>query len=173
MGGRERGYGSCVTAFFTSKIFNRSVIVAAYIALAGLGLAFLVGGVVSFLRSKANKAAMEGMCAVLMSDCVYLLKTYKRLDYEARERARNPLHSTACPNFGKPWDLYAAELYSSRGNFDILVLKVQSIWATAGRKDEPSLLKMPKTAVMTDVIEALEELLTKLKELKNTDNLQA
>ena len=164
--------GSCVSAFFTSKIFNQSIVIAAYIALALTGVAFLVGGIVSFLRNRANKAAVEGICSVVMSDCVYLLKLYKRLDYEARERVRNPLHKSAVPDFGKPWDLYAAELYSARDNFSILTLKVHGLWTSIGRKKEPAITRLPDTAVMLDVIESLEELLNELREIKNSDRLR-
>jgi hypothetical protein len=158
--------GTSVSGFFTSKIFNQSLIVAAYITLAGVGIAFAIGGVISFFRAMANKAAVEGMCSVIIGDCIYLLKTYKRLDYENRQRVRNPLHKSACPDFGQPWDLYAAELYCGRDNFRMLQLKVEGIWKLAERADAPVIVRLADTAVMLDVIEALDDLLAKLNELK-------
>jgi hypothetical protein len=158
--------GSCVNGFFASKILNKPLVVAAYITLVSLGIVFTIGGVISFLKARANKAAIDGMCAALIGDCTYLLRIYQRLDYENRERVRNPLHSSSWPDFGQPWDLFAAELYVARENFTILQLKVRSLWQAAGRKDEPPFLRLPETAVMLDVIGALDELLSTLRDLK-------
>jgi hypothetical protein len=91
---------------------------------------------------------------------------YRRLDYENRERVRYPLHSSSWPNFGLSWDLFAAELYSAQDNFTILQLKVRGLWQTAGRRDEPGILRLQNTAVMLDVIGALDELLSTLQDLK-------
>ena len=86
------------------------------------------------------------MCSVVISDCTYLLKTYKRLDYENRERVRYPLRNSSWPNFGQPWDLFAVELYCAYDNFGILKLKIESLWNTAGRKDRPRILRLTEAA---------------------------
>ena len=106
------------------------------------------------------------MCSVVIIDCVHLIKTYKRLDYEDRQRVRNPLHASSYPEFGKEWDLYAAELYSAHDNFQLLKLKVHGIWRVVGKTDEPPVMRLKDSAVMLNVIEALEDLEVKLKDSK-------
>jgi hypothetical protein len=159
--------GALIAGLFGSKIAQKSVLVGAYIAFAAIGVAFLIGGVISFLKARANDAAIEGVCSVVISDCTYILKTYKRLDYENRERVRYPLSKSSWPSFGQPWDLFAVELYCGYDNFDILKLKIGSLWITAGRKDSPRILRLTDATVMLDVIEALEELLANLVEMKS------
>jgi hypothetical protein len=75
------------------------------------------------------------------------------------------LHNSSWPSFGQPWNLFAAELYSARDNFTILKLKIKGLWEAAGRKDEPLILRLPDSAVMIDVIDALEALHSTLREL--------
>src|SRR6185312_4233088 len=94
--------GSLGSAWFTAKVFHRSLVVAAYIAFVGIGVSFIIGGVISFLRARSNKAAIEGMCVVLISDCKYLLKTYRHLDYLNREKVRYPLNGSSWPSFDQP-----------------------------------------------------------------------
>jgi predicted phage tail protein len=52
-------FGSCINGFFTAKILNRPLVVAAYVALASIGIAFMIGGVISFLRARANNTAVQ------------------------------------------------------------------------------------------------------------------
>ena len=63
--------------------------------------------------------------------------------------------------------MFAVELYCAYDNFGILKLKIGSLWITAARKDLPRIIRLTDATVMLDVIEALEELLATLVEMKS------
>ena len=153
------GVGSLIAAIGGTQLLSWSVAKAPYIALIAIGI-FLVGRV--FVPSRRRGEVSEALAiAFLRADCELMLGRYKELMFDHREESRLPLNASSWPNFGQPFDYVDVSLASHSRIFSAFVVKIHILWHDLQRTDEPKLFRIGDYSRMDQVVDALEEMISK------------